>query len=1090
MADTLLPPQQSSGEDVPATDVPVIDISAVNFSGTPTLGLMRAARLLGPAFALRVDGQDNLFVSSLDLVTELADDQRFTKNIGLGVANLRPILGDGLFTAHIDEPNWAKAHDILMPAFGLGSMRTYHPVMLKVAHRLIESWDRRAATGSPVEVADDMTRMTLDTIGLAGFDFDFGSFDRDEPHPFVSSMLRCLDWAMTSVGRTAGVDFSEQDEAMRVDAAYLASVVDEVIAARTTAPTVARTTAPDTAPGKPQDLLGLMLTATHPSDGATLDLENVRKQIITFLIAGHETTSGALAFALYYLAKNPAVLRLAQREVDEMWGDTPAPEPTFEDVGRLGYLRQVLNEALRLWPTAPGFAREARQDTVLGGRIPLRAGQSVRALIPMLHREPVWGDNPELFDPSRFAPDAVAARSPHAFKPFGTGERACIGRQFALHEATMVLAMLLHRYRLIDHADYELKLKQSLTIKPDGFTLTLAPRTAADRAANRAALPTASAAQPDRGPAEVADLPTRVRQGTGLLLLHGSNYGTCRDFATGLAEAAAELGCDTTVAPLDAHRGALPTDRPVVIVTASYNGQPTDDAAAFVSWLREAEAEAGAAEGVSYAVLGVGDRNWSATYQRIPTLVDDRLAALGATRILDRAEADASGDLTGSVEAFTAALRTALLERYGDPATVGAGPQRRQDGPAYTVTEVTGSALDTLAARHGMTPMTVVGTAGLTHPQYPRVKRLVRLALPEGTSYRTADHLTVLPANDSALVERAAHLLRADLDTVLSIVPNHPRRDGIPVAGQLTIRQLLTRHVELQDRPTVAQLAVLAALNPCPPERAALGALAENADAHAADQRTLLDLIEDHPALRESLSWPALLELLPPIRPRHYSVSSSPTADPHQVDLMVSVLEAPARSGRGTFRGTGSGYLNSVRPGDTLLARIQPCREAFRVGHDADTPVIMIAAGTGLAPFRAAIAERRALALGGTPLAPALCYFGCDAPDADYLHADELRAAEQAGAVSLRPAFSKTPVDGRRFVQDRITAEADEVWELLNEGARVHVCGDGARMAPGVRNAFQAIYLRQTRSADRAEAQRWLQTLMDQSRYVEDVFSG
>ncbi len=377
------------------------------------------------------------------------------------------------------------------------------------------------------------------------------------------------------------------------------------------------------------------------------------------------------------------MLRLAQHEVDELWGDTPTSEPTFEDVGRLRYTRQVLNEALRLWPTAPGFAREARQDTVLGGRIPLRAGQSVRALTPMLHRDPVWGDNPEQFDPSRFAPQAVAARSPHAYKPFGTGERACIGRQFALHEATMVLAILIHQYRLIDHADYQLKLKQSLTIKPDGFTLTLAPRTPADRVANRAELPTANAAQPASGPAETADLPTRVRQGTGLLLLHGSNYGTCREFAAQLADLAAELGCETAVAPLDAHRGALPTDRPVVIVTASYNGQPTDDAAAFVDWLRQAQA--GAAEGVSYAVLGVGDRNWSATYQRIPTLVDDRLAGLGATRILDRAEADGSGDLTGSVKAFSAVLRTALLERYGDPTTAGTGPQHEQDGPTYTV---------------------------------------------------------------------------------------------------------------------------------------------------------------------------------------------------------------------------------------------------------------------------------------------------------------------------------------------------------------------------------------------------------------------
>lgn len=119
---------------------------------------------------------------------------------------------------------------------------------------------------------------------------------------------------------------------------------------------------------------------------------------------------------------------------------------------------------------------------------------------------------------------------------------------------------------------------------------------------------------------------------------------------------------------------------------------------------------------------------------------------------------------------------------------------------------------------------------------------------------------------------------------------------------------------------------------------------------------------------------------------------------------MVSLLEAPARSGNGVYTGTGSGHLGAVKPGDTVLARVQPCREAFRIDHSM--PVVMVAAGTGLAPFRGAIADRAAT---DTQLAPALCYFGCDAPDADFLHAEELRAAETAGAVSLRPAFSAAP---------------------------------------------------------------------------------
>ncbi|MEV7775054.1 cytochrome P450 [Kitasatospora sp. NPDC086791] len=1072
-----------TGGGAPA--VPLVDISSAPPVTAPMLRTMELARAHGPAFVQRLHGRDTLVVSGLELVEELADETRFTKSIGPGLENVRRFTGDGLFTAYNEEPNWARAHDILMPAFALGSMRTYHPVMLRVARRLVDSWDRRESAGLPVDVPGDMTRMTLDTIGLAGFGFDFGSFERDEPHPFVEAMVRCLEWAMTSFTRDPELDHTERDAAFRTDADYLAALVDEVIAARAGA----------AEQGPDEDLLGLMLGAVRPCDGTRLDAENIRNQVITFLIAGHETTSGALSFAMYYLVKHPAVLREVRREVDALWGDQADPEPSYEDVGRLRYTRQVLNEALRLWPTAPAFSREARQDTLLGGRIPLRAGETVFVSTPMLHRDPSWGDNPELFDPSRFDAEPEAARSPHAFKPFGTGERACIGRQFALHEASMLLGMLVHRYRLIDHADYRLSIKQTLTIKPDGFTLGLARRTPA--AASAASAETGSAetgsvetgsvasgsVEPPTGAAVRADAaatvgrPGRVRQGTGLLLLHGSNYGACREFTRQLAEAAADLGCDTAVAPLDAYADGLPTDRPVVITAASYHGQPTDDAAEFVRRLLKDDGGDGPAAGVEYAVLGIGDRTYAATYQRVPALIDDRLAALGGTRLLARAEADASGDLSGTVRRFTEALRAVLLARYGD-AEAPAAPPRPE--AAYTVTEVAGGPLAALAARHGMAELTVTAVDSLTAPGYPRVKRLVRLALPEGVGYRTADHLTVLPANDPALVERAAALFGADPGTVLNIVAH--RRTGPAVDRPLTVRELLTHHVELQDRPTAGQRAALAALNPCPPERAALRALPED------DPRTLLDLIEDHPALRGSLGWPELLELLPPIRPRHYSISSSPDRDATEVDLMVSVLSAPARSGRGTFRGTGSGHLARLAVGDTVLARVRPCRGAFRIGHR--TPVIMIAAGTGLAPFRGAVADRRALLRRGVELAPALLYFGCDAAESDYLHREELAAAERAGAVSMRPAFSERPQDGRRFVQDRLAAEAAEVWALLEAGAEVYVCGDGGRMAPGVRAAFRELYRERTPGVDEQRAQAWLQALIEAGRYVEDVYAG
>ncbi|MGW7522120.1 bifunctional cytochrome P450/NADPH--P450 reductase [Streptomyces sp. NPDC054783] len=1041
--------------------VPVVDITATGPGRTPLQQVMDLMRSHGPVLVRRLHGRDVLFVADAGLVADLADEQRFAKHVGPALENVRSFAADGLFTAYNDEPNWAKAHDILMPAFALGSMRTYHPVMLKVARRLIDSWDRAARDGRAVNVPDDMTRMTLDTIGLAGFGYDFGSFERGEPHPFVESMVRCLEWSMHRLARTPGQDHSAADAAFRADADYLAQVVDDVIASRA-----------GTDQSGAEDLLGLMLSAPHPADGTTLDAANIRNQVITFLIAGHETTSGAMSFALYYLAKHPAVLRLVQRETDALWGGAADPEPSYDDIGRLTYTRQVLNEALRLWPTAAAFGRHAREDTLLGGRIPLAAGQAVTVLTPMLHRQPVWGDNPELFDPERFTAEAEAARPVHAFKPFGTGERACIGRQFALHEATMLLAMLVHRYRLHDHAGYRLTVKETLTLKPEDFTLTLTPRTPADRV--HAPLPGGIPARTDAGPAPET-LPARVRPGTGALFLHGSNYGTCRAFAAQLADEAAAVGCATDVAALDAYADGLPTDRAVVITAASYNGHPTDDARAFTAWLDDTPD----LTGVTYAVLGVGDRNWSATYQQVPTRIDARLAELGATRLTDRTAADASGDLTGRVREFTARLRTALLTEYGDP---DAGTGEAEPATAYEVRTLTGGPLDALAARHELVPMTVTEAYDLTAPAHPRTKRFLRIALPEGVTHRTADHLTVLPANAPDLVDRAVAAYGLDPDAVLDVRATRPSRAGLAVDRPLTVRQLLTHHVELQQRPTPRQLALLAEANPCPPERAALAALPGD------DPRTLLELAEDHPALRGALGWPLLLDLLTPLRPRTYSVSSSPAVDAGHVDLMVSVLDVPARSGKGRYRGTGSGHLATLGPGDTVYARVQPCREAFRI--DGSAPVVMVAAGTGLAPFRGAVADRVVARAAGTELPPALLYFGCDAPDADFLHAGELRGAEEAGAVSLRPAFSAAPENGAAFVQHRIAGEADEVWALLDAGARVYVCGDGARMAPGVREAFRTLYRERTPGGDEAAAGRWLDSLVAEGRYVEDVYAA
>ncbi|WP_217178941.1 bifunctional cytochrome P450/NADPH--P450 reductase [Streptomyces sp. AC495_CC817] len=1033
--------------------------------------LMKEVRDLGPVFKIRIFGTETVVVGGLDLVTELSDETRFRKNLHPDLVEIRQLGGDGLFTAFNHEANWQKAHDILMPAFSLGAMRGYHATMLRVARSLIAKWDA-AAGECPVDVPEDMTRLTFDTIGLCGFDYDFESFRRDEPHPFVDAMSRALAFTQAKGESIPGTEVFrwKQAEQFRKDAALMTDLVDEVIRQRR----ASGDTSTD-------DLLGRMLHTRDAETGEPLDDVNIRHQVITFLIAGHETTSGALSFALYYLTKHPEVLARAQAEVDALWGDTDTPEPDYGDIGKLTYIRQVLSESLRLWPTAPAFAVEPLEDTVIGGKYAVRKGETLMVLTPALHRDPAWGENVELFDPERFTPEQEEARPVHLFKPFGSGERACIGRQFALHEATLLLGLLVHRYRLIDHTNYELKIKQSLTIKPDDFTLGLARRTSGERRLPAAA---SSATVGQDGPA------ARHATGTALTLLHGSNLGTCAGIARDLATDGDEHGFTPSVAPLNdavARLGA--GDGPVVIVAASYNGRPTDDAAEFVTWLEGLEP--GSLDGVQYAVLGVGDRNWAATYQRVPTLIDERLTAAGATALLERGAADASGDFAGTVDRWTGDLWTALLERYGDSAAgAAAATEPEADQGLYELQDATDSVIGELAARHGVQPMEVLDAYELvdTEHELGRSKRFLRLRLPEGVTYRTGDHLAVLPSNPDHLVQRVADRFGLDLDRTVRLQTRRRSRVALPVDRPLTLRRLLTDFVELQDPATQEQVAVLAEHTACPPEKRPLAELAA-ADAEAfheqvtAPGRSVLDLLERYHACE--LPFERFLELLPVLRPRHYSISSSAQAQPGEVDLMVSLLAAPHRGGEGTFHGIASHYIQTVQAGDTVQARVLPCSEDFRLPADPSVPVILISAGTGLAPFRGAVLDRHHTASTGT----LLCYFGCDHPDVDYLHREEFAAAEAAGVVSMRPTFSCAPEDGARFVQNRIARESDEVWAALEAGGRVYICGDGRRMAPAVREAFMAIYRRNTGASDE-EAAAWLTALTKSGHYVEDVWAG
>ncbi|QFS90611.1 putative bifunctional P-450/NADPH-P450 reductase 2 [Mycobacterium sp. THAF192] len=422
---------------------------------TPSQSAMKLAQL-GPVFEFRFLGARYVVAAGSDAVAELNDESRFCKHVGPDIEALRLLGGDGLFTAYNDEPNWQKAHDVLMPAFSQQSMRRYHAIMFDVADELTARWDERQI----IDVSADATRATLETIGRCAAGHPFGAFDSEDPHPFVQHMVAGLKGSdRVGVLRQTFLPrwFARRAERrVLVHAAAMHRIADEIVAERLRE-----------GPGRHDDLLELMLQSD-------LEPANIRYQLINFLVAGHETTSGALSFALYFLARHPEIADRARAEIAEVWGEQQRPD--FELIAKLRYVRRVFDEALRLHPTVPGYYRTAREDTLLAGVHPMRKGDWVLALTMTLHRDPRWGDDPDAFDPDRFAPENVKARPAGLYKPFGTGPRSCIGRQFALHEAVLLLAVLLRRYELIPDPDYELQVAERLTLMPKDFHLTLRRR--------------------------------------------------------------------------------------------------------------------------------------------------------------------------------------------------------------------------------------------------------------------------------------------------------------------------------------------------------------------------------------------------------------------------------------------------------------------------------------------------------------------------------------------------------------------------------------------------------------------------------------
>ncbi|KAK2865258.1 hypothetical protein FQN49_003751 [Arthroderma sp. PD_2] len=438
----------------------------------------RLADKYGPIFKVRILGKQIVVVGSASLAAEVGDEKRFRKKIGLPVFQvLREAVHDGLFTAYDNEPSWGIAHRIMVPFVAPSGDELRVKELQETTSELVTKW--ASSTGQPqrVHVTEDMKRLATQSAMYTFFNQRHNLLDGKGPA--IIELLDHISWEMVKrSNRPTFLTWLFYNGVYEKQIREFRKMATDFIAAKR-------------AEDSPkQDLLQALLTAKDPETGESLNEERVIDEIITIAITS-ATTSGLMAFALYFLLKNPEEMAKARNEIDTVLGSNR--QITAQDLLRLPYLEAVLNETARLSTAAPGFLVEpvpsdnAGVVTLAGGQYQIPKNQTVIVLLAAVNRDPDVFDNPEVFRPERMLGEAYEQLPPGAKKWFGNGKRYCYGKRFAL-QLTMVTVIEVLRNFELQMADPNYQLKDtgeeigSFFRSPVGFFAMASPRKSPARA--------------------------------------------------------------------------------------------------------------------------------------------------------------------------------------------------------------------------------------------------------------------------------------------------------------------------------------------------------------------------------------------------------------------------------------------------------------------------------------------------------------------------------------------------------------------------------------------------------------------------------
>jgi cytochrome P450 len=438
-----------------AADAPRIDFPPME--GAPflarALGLaprfdVMAALEKGPLCYTTVLGKRIYFVNDADFVKRILLDNvaNYPKSITYR-NNLRPFLGDGLLIS--EGEFWKRQRRLAQPAFHLRRLQALAGTMAGAAARMVQGWEH----GRIIDVMAAMNAVTMEIVASTLFGADVSGD--------IAEVAEAMAVLQEETGRVRATAFFELPEFLvrprgrrfHAAVATLDRIVNRIVAARR-------------ASGETRDdLLSMLLEARDEETGEGMTDKQLRDELVTLFLAGHETTALALTWSFHLLGQTPRAEKILLEEVDAALGDKSAPE--FNDLEKIPYARMVAEEALRLYPPAYVFSRRAAGDDRLG---PFRMPAGAHLIISpyALHRRPDYWPEPDAFWPERFAPGARADRPKLAYLPFGGGPRICIGNSFAMMEHAIVLATAARHWRLESIPGREVRTEPRITLRPRG----------------------------------------------------------------------------------------------------------------------------------------------------------------------------------------------------------------------------------------------------------------------------------------------------------------------------------------------------------------------------------------------------------------------------------------------------------------------------------------------------------------------------------------------------------------------------------------------------------------------------------------------